>query len=79
LNALVHSRLVHLLDLGYKCRLRLPLFVSFGFLVGHIFFGNFIEINVQLVEDEDEGEEEFLEDDEDDNDLDEDYLIEEEV
>jgi hypothetical protein len=51
-----HLRLLHLLDLGYKCRLRLPLFISAGFIVCHL-VSNYvprIEINVQVVEEQDE-------------------------
>jgi len=45
--------LVHLLDLGYKCRIRLPLFISAGFFLCHIFsvYLPTVEINVEVIED----------------------------
>lgn len=54
LNPRFQTTLVHLLDLGYKCRLRLPLFISAGFFLCHL-FSNYIprvEINVQVIEEE---------------------------
>jgi len=60
-----HTSLVHLLELGYKCRIRLPLFISAGLVLCNI-FANFIpriEINVEVVPEEEDEEE----DDEEDN------------
>jgi len=59
--------LIHLLDLGYKCRIRLPLFISAGFVLCHIFsvYLPTVEINVEVIEDnrveeeEEEDEEEY--------------------
>merc|ERR1719209_909583 len=58
--------LVGLLDLGYKCRIRLPLFISAGFVLCHIFsvYLPTVEINVEVIEDnrveeEEEDEEEY--------------------
>jgi len=58
--------LVQLLDLGYKCRIRLPLFISAGFVLCHIFsvYLPTVEINVEVIEDnraeeEEEDEEEY--------------------
>ena len=66
--------LVGLLDLGYKCRIRLPLFISAGFVLCHIFsvYLPTVEINVEVIEEnraglEDEDEEE--EDSEDEEEL----------
>jgi len=44
--------LLGLLHLGYKCRLRLPLFISAGFVLCHIFsvYLPTVEINVEVVE-----------------------------
>jgi len=57
-----HS-LIGLLDLGYKCRIRLPLFISAGFVLCHIFsvYLPTVEINVEVIEDNpaEEQEEEF--------------------
>ncbi len=75
LDRLFHRKLLGLLDLGYKCRLQLPLFVSAGFFLCHL-LSNFVprvEINVQVVgdeqdDDEEEGEEgDHDEEDDDDN------------
>lgn len=52
LSAHFHLRLLHLLDLGFKCRLRLPLFISAGFALGHL-AANYVprvEFNLQLEE-----------------------------
>jgi hypothetical protein len=58
--------LIQLLDLGYKCRIRLPLFISAGFVLCHIFsvYLPTVEINVEVIEDnraeeEEEDEEEY--------------------
>jgi hypothetical protein len=42
-----------LLHLGYKCRIRLPLFISAGFVLCHIFsvYLPTVEINVEVIED----------------------------
>lgn len=50
--------LIGLLDLGYKCRIRLPLFISAGFALCHIFsvYLPTVEINVEVIEDN-QGEE----------------------
>jgi hypothetical protein len=74
LDAAFRRRLLGLLDLGYKCRLRLPLFVSAGFLLCHL-VSNFVprvEINVQVVNDEDDDDDDgqHEEGDEGDSDLD---------
>jgi len=57
-----HS-LIGLLDLGYKCRIRLPLFISAGFVLCHIFsvYLPTVEINVEVIEDNpaEEQEEEY--------------------
>ena len=58
LDAAFHRRLLGLLDLGYKCRLRLPLFISAGFVLCHL-LSNFVprvEINVQVVGDDENGQ-----------------------
>jgi len=57
--------LLHLLRLGYKCRIRLPLFISAGFVLCHIFsvYLPTVEINVEVIEDnrvDEEVEEEEL-------------------
>jgi len=66
-----HGTLLHLLRLGYKCRIRLPLFISAGFFLCHVFsvYLPTVEINVEVIEDnraeddveddDDEGEEEL--------------------
>ena len=62
-----HSRtcMVYLLNLGYKCRVRLPMCITVGFVLCH-FLSNYdvpsLEINVQY--DEDEGEDDEWETDE---------------
>merc|ERR1719278_413849 len=64
--------LIHLLDLGYKCRIRLPLFISAGFVLCHIFsvYLPTVEINVEVIEEnragleEDEEEEDSEEEEE---------------
>jgi len=73
---------IDLLNFGYKCRIRLPLFISAGFVLCHIFsvYLPTVEINVEVVEenraeeagDEDEEEEEYslTEDSDSDSDLD---------
>jgi len=50
--------LFQLLQLGYKCRIRLPLFISAGFFLCHIFsvYLPIVEINVEVVEEEEEEE-----------------------
>ena len=52
--------LVGLLDLGYKCRIRLPLFISAGFVLCHIFsvYLPTVEINVEVIEENRAGLEE---------------------
>jgi len=74
-----HASLVRLLELGYKCRIRLPLFISAGFVLCHI-FSNYVprvEINVEVIEDDhpeeeqEDEEEEYVEETEDDSDYDE--------
>lgn len=54
------SSLLRLLNLGYKCRIRLPLVISAGFTLLHIFVNYVprIEINVEWIEDEQPAEEE---------------------
>jgi len=67
--------LIQLLDLGYKCRIRLPLFISAGFVLCHFFsvYLPTVEINVEVIEDnnaeeeEDEDDEYSLDSDEEDN------------
>lgn len=50
------SSLLRLLNLGYKCRIRLPLVISAGFTLLHIFVNYVprIEINVEPAEEEEE-------------------------
>jgi len=77
--------LIDLLSFGYKCRIRLPLFISAGFVLCHIFsvYLPTVEINVEVVEenrregtessDDEEDEDEFslgTEDSDLDSDLD---------
>ncbi len=52
-------RLSGLLGLAYKCRIRLPIFVSATFLLCHLVLKYVprVEINVQVVEEEEEEEE----------------------
>ena len=59
--------LVGLLDLGYKCRIRLPLFISAGFVLCHIFsvYLPTVEINVEVIEENRAGLEEDEEEEED--------------
>ena len=59
--------LVGLLDLGYKCRIRLPLFISAGFVLCHIFsvYLPTVEINVEVIEENRAGLEEDDEEEED--------------
>ena len=66
LNPRFHVTLVRLLELGYKCRVRLPLFISAGFFLCHLFSSYVprVEINVQVVEEPDD-EAEFIDEDED--------------
>lgn len=55
--------LLHLIRLGYKCRIRLPLFISAGFVLCHI-FGSYIppvEINVEFIEDNSDEEDDVEE------------------
>jgi len=66
--------LIQLLDLGYKCRIRLPLFISVGFVLCHFFsvYLPTVEINVEVIEEnnaeEEEDEDEYsLDGDEEDN------------
>jgi len=66
--------LIQLLDLGYKCRIRLPLFISVGFVLCHFFsvYLPTVEINVEVIEEnnaeEEEDEDEYsLDSDEEDN------------
>jgi len=70
--------LVGLLDLGYKCRIRLPLFISAGFVLCHIFsvYLPTVEINVEVIEEnragleeEDDYEEEEEEESEEEEEL----------
>ena len=52
LDRAFHSKLLYLLELGYKCRLRLPLIISSSFILLHV-FSNYVprvEINVEVVE-----------------------------
>jgi hypothetical protein len=51
--------LLQLLRLGYKCRIRLPLFISAGFFLCHIFsvYLPTVEINVEVIEDNRQEEE----------------------
>jgi len=58
--------LVGLLDLGYKCRIRLPLFISAGFVLCHIFsvYLPTVEINVEVIEENRAGPEESDEEEE---------------
>jgi len=58
--------LVDLLAFGYKCRIRLPLFISAGFVLCHIFsvYLPTVEINVEVIEDIRQEEEQDEEDDE---------------
>ena len=49
-----HLRLLSLLNLGYKLRLRLPLFISAGFGLAHLFSSYVVELEVGLDESEDE-------------------------
>jgi len=58
--------LVGLLDLGYKCRIRLPLFISAGFVLCHIFsvYLPTVEINVEVIEENRAGLEEDTEEEE---------------
>jgi len=56
-----HSSLVSLLDLGYKCRVRMPLFIGAGFVICHL-FANYIpqfDLHIVVVGDEEEEEEEL--------------------
>lgn len=72
--------LVDLLAFGYKCRIRLPLFISAGFVLCHIFsvYLPTVEINVEVIEEprheepEEEDEEYSIDsgDSESDSDLD---------
>jgi len=74
--------LIDLLDFGYKCRIRLPLFISAGFVLCHIFsvYLPTVEINVEVIEEnrpdddideeEEEDEEYSIGDDSSDSDLD---------
>ena len=57
-----HLRLLSLLDLGYKLRLRLPLFISAGFGLAHLFSSYVVELEVGLDESEDEEDGDALED-----------------
>ena len=57
-----HLRLLSLLDLGYKLRLRLPLFISAGFGLAHLFSSYVVELEVGLDESEDEEDGDVLED-----------------
>ena len=62
--------LVGLLDLGYKCRIRLPLFIGAGFVLCHVFsvYLPTVEINVEVIEENRAGlEEEEEEDDEEES------------
>jgi len=63
-----HNTLIGLLDLGYKCRIRLPLFISAGFVLCHFFsvYLPTVEINVEVIEDQqdDDEDEDYDEDDE---------------
>lgn len=58
--------LVDLLAFGYKCRIRLPLFISAGFVLCHIFsvYLPTVEINVEVIEDNRHEEEPDEEDEE---------------
>lgn len=63
-----HSSLVHLLELGYKCRVRMPLFIGASFVICH-FFANYIprvDLQIEEIGFDDEEEEE----DDEDSDLD---------
>lgn len=77
LDAIFKKKVLRLLDLGYALRFRLPLFVSAGFVLCHLFahYVPRVEINVQVIEeeevvedgdgDDEEEEEDDVEDDED--------------
>jgi hypothetical protein len=59
LNRVFHLRLLHLIDLGYKLRFRLPFFISSAFVACHL-ISNYVprvEINVQVVEEDEEVDE----------------------
>jgi len=59
--------LINLLDFGYKCRIRLPLFISAGFVLCHVFsvYLPTVEINVEVIEDNRPEDEDPDEEDED--------------
>lgn len=53
-----HSSLVHLLELGYKCRVRMPLFIGAGFVICHLFANHIPQFDLHIVvvgDDEEEG------------------------
>lgn len=58
--------LIQLLDLGYKCRIQLPLFIGAGFVLCHIFsvYLPVLEINVEVIDDNRPEEEEEDEEEE---------------
>lgn len=64
-----HTSLVHLLELGYKCRVRMPLFIGASFVICH-FFANYIpRVDLQIEEvGFDDDEEEYI--DEEDSETD---------
>ena len=66
LNGCRRYVLLRLFDLGYALRLRLPLLISAGFFLCHLFSIYFprIEINVEVVEDDIDDEEDIEIDDE---------------
>jgi len=68
--------LVGLLDLGYKCRIRLPLFISAGFVLCHIFsvYLPTVEINVEVIEENRAGLEESDEEEEEESEEEEEEL-----
>jgi len=71
---------IDLLDFGYKCRIRLPLFISAGFVLCHVFsvYLPTVEINVDVIEDnlgqnedsDEESDEEYSLEEDSDSDLD---------
>lgn len=60
-----HTSLVHLLELGYKCRVRMPLFIGASFVICH-FFANYIprvDLQIEEVGFDDDEEEDIDEED----------------
>lgn len=71
-DSVFRTKVIQLFDLGYALRLKLPLFVSAGFVLCHLFISYVprVEILVQPVDDQGE--------DDDDGDDEEDYNDEQE-